>query len=288
MLVEREIVRPGGAVTFWRLEKTGLEAAQEALKPCGVTVKAPQPSAALRTAMEGLFPKLLIRPLAGQSGYCVVEEKKGSRDNAYGTLGSAWFGDPQNPVYPGEAPIEVDGALSFYSTNAAYHAERQKATPVEIAEALKNYVLSRSGIPLRDMGGVYWMPPDSVGGWRKVADALDACRGGTIYNVTINADTDSAAALNVLVRDHLVDEAKRIVAEHRSADLGKRALQARIEALDGMVKNTRGYEQVLEDSLADLRAAITSAKIELTDALVALQTADRREARKREQERMAA
>lgn len=201
-----------GATTWWRLSgitRTGTLHGQWAAAglPPSELPAAPTPYAALRRALLGLAaPHTLIRPLRGErQGYAVVTETYCPDGSPEYTLAwEAWI-DPQEDLVTSNAcPVSDAARLS-----TAYHTALWQYSDHDISSWLVQLVRARKAVPLRDSGGIYFIPRDEMAAWTTRARAIERASAHTVYELPVVRSEEAVKAVLASVQA----EATRAIAQ---------------------------------------------------------------------------
>lgn len=278
-------VNSEGRMAFWSLgSKTDAERLREDLATIGLESQAPSPNTAkvsLKLAMQSVCPKgvRFIRDLKGERGYSVVSQRKdpATKELVFRVDFSATtaldgeitfkFGEevpmqhqlhiPNNLNWPTRQHIIND--IERVRLEAAQQANSCQASTV--ARSLTNIVDRLHGIPLRESGGIYWIPERALPRWEKVAQAFMQNGGGSniIYGVKTEVDEGTAfAIMDALVREvkkerqQMEDRFNNL--EHGASDpRHKRALETMENRIKTLHNRVRGYEKIVGKNLQGLR-----------------------------------
>jgi hypothetical protein len=280
-------VNSQGRMVYWTLGgKTDAERLEDALDVVGLKKYAPSSNTAkisLKLAMQSVCPKgvRFIRDLKGERGYSVVSQRKNPttgeltfRVDFSGTTdleGDITFrvGEDvpdgvslsRDNTWPSREQIIYDIAR-VRSEALAQSTNCQAST---VARSLVGIVDKLHGIPLRESGGIYWIPEQALPRWEQVAQAFMQYGGGSniIYGVKTEVDEATAfAIMDALVRDikkereQMEDRFNNL--EHGAADSRhKRALDTMEKRIKTLHNRVKGYEGIVGKNLDGLRAELT-------------------------------
>ena len=262
-----------GTVTFWELSaQVDRLACVEAFSAAGFPGLIKERSlpdivrAALVQCYETRGERVIVRSLGRNGGYQVTREDRTGRENQY-----------RNPV---QAMIEKDvltilGCEAFgeYSAiESAIEVERLILRPSDTGMALRGAARAIYGASLRPGGGVYWIPASGLPKWDLLAGAMQSVGAGKVYVIDHPRDSDSTrAVLDAVAREALQEISEIENGTH--AEVGERGLQARAQDARDLTARLAEYEQILGESLADLRAQAEKAgNAAATAALLAMAT----------------
>ena len=260
----------GGAIMVWSLARyTSRENLLSLWRPLGLEGIVPQPVTgyvALREALYECFaePCYLIRPLKGVSGFTVKREVKGQEDNDVATACVAKLTDQGNiTINP------YDQALAA-KLAGAYQVHKGYLPSEKISESLTRLVENSRGISLRQKGGVYWLPEDSLPSVLAASKGVEqaAAKAGRsgVYFFRHRLDPDSVRG----VKDNLVreigDRVREISKDVTSGQLGERALRMRESLAVDLEQMLSQYEEILDCGLANVRQQVEAVRIAATQA----------------------
>ena len=229
-MVERDLAA-GGAVTFWSLaEANDRPRLERAFATLGLEPFVPEPRpapACLRDALEDVLggPRVLVRPLATRDGFAVVNEDRGTVDNAYSTRLVARVRDGRVPTFDPWTPDAPRVA-------EAYEHQLGRVPGHQLSAALVKVVEHLGGTRLRPGGAIYWVPGPRVEDWARIAEAAERAaedRPSAVYVLRHRLDADAVRA----VRDAVVAE---VQAEAVAGD-----------PVDGPARPQPGAAQVFDD-----------------------------------------
>lgn len=276
-----------GEIVFWSVGDTDLGRLEHDF-PYSIRdylPKAPTPAAALKSALGSIYAdkRCLIRPLEVDGAYAVVEEYATETGVTYKTrLTAIASGDPAT------VRVEGGGGYSFEGSDIrdAFLAERAKLPGIAVSKALVKIVVEAfGGVPLRDSGGVYWLPSSASERFARLAFAVEAAgilRDGKapaaalgalghtpkinpnkVYSVFTPADENTCrAVVDALTAEVSVEVARtgEEVTATGDAALGNRALMTRQSACVDLADKVARYEKIFGVALGDLVSSITTVK----------------------------
>lgn len=247
-----------GAVTYWQLTGTTDRAklAEEYEKNEIDAANLPSiasPELALGRAMRELGTRsLLVRKLKAAGGWAVVREHEapgGKLD--YQQVVRVYLAgkkDEENLAFEASPGLEAEAQIEFDRVSAEYNKQRESLTVVDISGWLVRLANTLHAVPLRDRGGIYFIPAGNVETFRKVKSALAAVSGNQVYEIPAMHSTETIKSIfDAVGRDAqaFIDE----VEGELNSDIGKRAAANRIKEVAEMIKKVRGYEGLLKQNL---------------------------------------
>lgn len=270
MIAVQGDVAGAGATTWWGLHgDVRGDALERAWRAQGLeTAWLPEPTTPaqrLGRAVRSVSSlRKLARPVERRGHWaCVTESVAGEgaqRTVAHETTLTAW--------------VTASGGVEFSTLldpapaiAGAFAASLGWLTRDDVALWLADVIKRVYGTPLRDRGGVYYVPPTQVATWRQVAAALDACGAGRVYTLpTVQGEDCALAVLDALTRD-VGGDLDTLVEQAETRSVGGRALRARARDCDEVLRRLEQYAGVLGTSLDALRERVLVAQdLSLTTA----------------------
>ena len=252
----------GGAVVFWTLaDGTDRCKLCDGFAPLGLESFVPEPrpaSAVLKDALEETLggPRVLVRPLAARDGFAVVIEDRGTIDNTYVTsLVARVNGDPAEITFE---PLDERASRVIDQ----FHLQSQRISGSQLSAALVKVVENLGGTRLRPTGAIYWVPGHKLEEWSAVAHAVEAASTGkpsAVYVIQHKLDTEAVRAVRDAIITEVQSEAKRIVEDVHTGDLGGRALETRRSQAASLREKVLLYEDLLSVGLANLHDVVDAA-----------------------------
>ena len=252
----------GGAVVFWTLaDGTDRCKLCDGFAPLGLESFVPEPrpaSAVLKDALEETLggPRVLVRPLAARDGFAVVIEDRGTIDNTYVTsLVARVGGDPAELAFE---PLDERASRIIEQ----FRLQSQRISGSQLSAALVKVVETLGGTRLRPTGAIYWIPGHKLEEWSAVAHAVEAASTGkpsAVYVIQHKLDADAVRAVRDAIVVEVQTEAKRIVEDVHTGDLGGRALETRRSQAASLREKVLLYEDLLSVGLANLHDVVDAA-----------------------------
>ena len=260
-----------GAVTYWTLaEWTDVNNIGSAFTILGLNKFSPQPPTPLVACKRALVEvfgdrNTLVRPL-GDDKYAVVREKRVEGDDLdYDVEFKVQATKNDQPLVD---PAGHPGALPFQE---AYTQFRSKVPSGAVGSALAQLARHLGGVRLRESGGVFWLPEDSLETWRKLANACASAsvQGSTLVYVLRTAIDDSAVkAVHDAITKDIQDSAKEIREKSRD-QTNVKALERRKDEANALNQRIAAFEAILGHSLDTLRDQAKQAEREAAMAVMA-------------------
>lgn len=157
---------------------------------------------------------------------------------------------------------------------AAYTLHQRTLSTIDISVWLVRQAERLDAVPLRDTGGVYFIPHKGLEEWTKIVHVLRAVSSHKIFNVpALEEDADSIA----LIMDGVMQEAESMMADlgadlskvGTDSALGERAWVTRKDRLVAFEDKLKRYEALLGTKLDKTRSALETFDTQISTALVA-------------------
>lgn len=165
-----------------------------------------------------------------------------------------------------ENPSFVEGELID-----SFQAELRLCSANAVGLALARAVEAHDGYRLRPTGGVYFLPNFKAEGFQKVADIFEACAiGGNtmVHRLSVAKGDATIRAVHSTIRERITER----IAEMRDElanGLKKNGRKNRADEVKALIEQTKRYETLLDESLAEVRADLENVKIQLAMETVA-------------------
>jgi hypothetical protein len=129
----------------------------------------------------------------------------------------------------------------------------------KLASSLVRVVKHLGGIPLRDNGGVYWLPEDSLKVWDGLSLVLkhssESNKTNKLYRVQTNIDPKGVEAIMDALTRTTLGELKTLEDDIKGGSIGKRAMESRREKASKLQDRVKRYATILGTTLTDLEDA---------------------------------
>lgn len=265
-----------GAIVYWRLSG-GLDLSRlsDAWDAQGLDRKLlpdePTPAVALRRAVA-VLKKPDTRIEATRAGLVVLDRRE------TGTEGDLEFTKRLVANVDVVGRIKVSFAADSDEASQvviAYNQALDTLAGPDVSPWLSSLMRALHAVPLRDTGGVYFVPRFSMTRFEKMLAAL---RESTDHVIAAIPALDSSEAVSAIL-DALESEAEGELSSIRrdleAESLGARALNTRIGVTSAVEVKLSSYENLLGGKLDGLRDRIEKMRAELT---VAMTVAEQKEA----------
>ena len=263
-----------GSITYWRLKgvvnlRTLREAWAAARLPESLLPGDPSPQAALRRAVREVSDtRRLARPLAKRGGYAVVDESATENELTYKVGLKAKLVNGQNGTAPHVEVEPADHPLADSIRAAFKLAETEVPSDVIGLWLAQKVMPALNAVPLRDSGGVYFVPKDQQIALNLIAKVLEASSGHALHRIPAMRSADAVAAILDAIQAEAEKESAQLEADALSDDLGPRAFRGRIKVADALRAKVESYETLLGSNLDALKERIEKLRAALTIAEV--------------------
>lgn len=243
-----------GSVTWWALSgSVNYDHLRNAWLAAGYLEEdlpnLPSDQVALRRALrqfEGHHR--LIRSLPDGS-YAVIDEKftevNGRSDVEFCTRFRAW-------VDSGCAVVDVAGEVED-AVDILFERAKLTFEANDLSGWFCDRVAKAQAVPLRDRGGIYFVPEHTAKSWSKFADLVKSVSASRIYEIPAMKSARAVeAVLDATVRE-AQSEADALTHALTEGNLGVRALKNRQLRCDDMAAKVSSYERLLGVKLDDIK-----------------------------------
>jgi len=258
-----------GVVSWWRLAgDTLLVDLNKALTEAGVAEKhlPESPSAALalgRAVADQEGPRIIVRALEGRGNWAILDAQI-NHVSMTATQGLRAYVEGTTVKFDnGEHPIA-------HSIFKSYQEHLAKLDSRDVSSWASHYVYSAlSSVALRDTGGIYFVPRDSVAAWQRITSAIEGVTPHRFFEIPVApADRAIKGVLAALERDTAL-AATAMEDELDAQRLGKRGLNGRRTRCSEILERVEQYEGLLGESLEKLRARVGSLQAAFAAAALA-------------------
>jgi hypothetical protein len=153
----------------------------------------------------------------------------------------------------------------------AYTAALETLATADISPWLSSLMDDLRAVPLRDTGGVYFVPAFATKRFEAMLAALRAVSDHRIAAIPALDSNEAVAAVLDALQEEATKELATIRRELEEDALGERALNTRIGKTSGVEAKLSSYEDLLGGNLDTLRERIQSMRAELTVAMTKAQ-----------------
>lgn len=282
LIITPDMIESGqaGTVSYWKLSgSVELPKLAEAWKAQGLNAamlpSAPSAETALRRAVgEQGSKRRLIRPLKRRGAWAIVAEATvGDRSLDYAV---------EARVFWSNGKVEIEGGNYDLGVAIREGFERHKDTlsPEDVSGWLVKRIEALMAVSLRDTGGVYFVPRESVATWRAICTAVESAATHKVFRIPAMKNSEAAAA----ILDAITAEAEAAAtaietelekgADDEDAALGGRALATRDEHCRSMIGKIGSYERILGVRLDALRERFGRLQADITAATLLTQSTE--------------
>ena len=171
----------------------------------------------------------------------------------------------------GAEVIRTDVAEQYETVKAATEAAARRVDGTAIGKALTTVAGARlKGVAIRDAGGAYWLPPESVATWEKLSTGLAETGAVRFRKFTVTGDADTVDSLVDSARAKVESLLATLIAD---LDNGKvktaRGLTTRAEEASALVDEIVAWESVLGRALDAFREKVEEVQVRAAQAALA-------------------
>lgn len=252
-----------GAIVWWRLSgEVNVDTLQKAWLDANLggelLPEPPTPHTALGRAMRELAERRrLVRSLKGHKGWGVVDETATDTTLDYQLQIKASIEDGKLKVEPSGHTLADEVKLKYATYSSTY-------TVTDTSALLSAVVKSLHAVPLRDTGGVYFVPRNKTDELRRVVTVLKSVSDHRVFEVPALKSDEAVEAILAALISEADKETSEMETEFDTAELGGRALRTRAGRAESLLSKVKEYETLLGTNLQ----AITERVAGLKDALV--------------------
>lgn len=203
-----------------------------------------------------------------EHGFELVKVNRGETENDYVASFSARVQDGRVSIVKGFC----DG---LYVLQTQYEQAKATVGGDAVGRALVEIMAHLKGTTLREVGGVYWIPEESVPTWQRVIEAFDNTGCKTrLYCARTVMDEQMARWVKDAIVSEITASATALTEEIAEGTLGEQALETRkvkAQALRGRVAE---YESILSEMLPHLHAVVQVAETAASSALAVQQDSE--------------
>ena len=263
-----------GALTYWMMSgDTSYPALVQALQdrlPNRRAPSAPSPDKALRRAVVGLRQRRrLVRPLGAKvGGWAIVDEVPLEGTLIHNATCYVKLAAPNNV---GElVSVEPADHTLAPMVRADFVKYLEQLSHGDLSGWLVRTVYRLGAVALRDTGGIYFIPKDSMAEWRLIREVVkEAGHGHEVFTIPALKAEDTVNAVVRALEAEAEQELKYLQEAIAEGELGARALETRAGKCKSMLMKVRRYDSLLEQNQTNLVAKIEAMQAELVAASLA-------------------
>lgn len=177
------------------------------------------------------------------------------------------------PEGGGEEYLEITGRGED-QIRAAYEVAKGVLAPSDIGTWLTDKAAKLGAIPLRDRGGVYFVPQPQVWKWERIVKAIKACSKHGVYALPAMKSQDAVEAILSALTADTQAACDKIADDIADGTLGTKALANREKSTAELLDRVSQYETLLGSKLDALRTAIAETQAAVATAAFAAASAD--------------
>lgn len=270
-----DVKGPVGLIAWWQLTgDVNYRELQMAWIEAGLDEEglpaAPRSLAALRKALSVFESrKMMIRPIPKVQGYAVVREDFHDEDPQYTNMFTVRV-DNTTIAFTGEADYNIKKM-----TLENFKKEKEHLSVAEVSAWLVRTAKQAMAVPLRETGGIYFVPENRVDGWRKFVSVVMEISKNVIWEMpALRTDKAIDAIIGALLKDA---EAERKAMEaylREDVDLRKGALERRANTCEAMRQKLAAYEELLGTKIKSVSTIIEALDAKITEAILATDAGD--------------
>ncbi len=288
--VTPEAVTTAGAISYWRLSgPIKLDALATAWKAAGLApVMLPNPPgadvalgravheetgivqvhAARKSSADMLdgVHRWLVRPLARRGAWALVEETVTKERVEFATLLTVKSGPTFERVDAN--PVEYDAIVDRIRAN--YDKRQGEIEPNDVSSWLVKIATKLQSVPLRDTGGIYFVPRKDVEIWRKVVKTIQSVSDHRVFQIPALKNSEAIDAITDAITQEVDSITATMEAElTRTGEerLGNRAIQTRKKECEMLLAKVAAYDELLgvqlkcRERVENLEAMIATAAL---------------------------
>ncbi len=189
----------------------------------------------------------LVRSLARRGSWALVEETVTQEAVNFETLLTVKSG----PVFfMGGAVARDEFRETIARIQANYERRKGEIEPEDISSWLVKIARKLNAVPLRDTGGIYFIPGGANGAelWRRIVNVITRVSGHRVFSIPALKNSDAIAAIT----DAITQEAEAAAAAldrelglTGEEKLGARAIKSRQEQVDVLLAKIGAYDELL-------------------------------------------
>lgn len=274
-----------GAIVLWRLsgelDHRKLKAAWEA-EGLSENLLPTLPSAEValrRAAQEQRGPRMLVHSLPGRGGFALVDvlEQKDNQDAPLKfDVGLAVRLNSKRDGVEFNHDDHHLAAQIARDFEASRHRIEAEDTGLWLADLVKRVV---HAVPLRDTGGVYFVPQEAVELWGKITRCVREASATYFAEIPAMQSHNAVAAILDAVSREAAGQLEAVEAEMQKAiaergGMGKRAVVNRLASCAVLEQKLTTYEGLLDTKLEDLRGRLVGLRANLAASALAGNTTE--------------
>ena len=249
-----------GAMVFWTLQPTPLQAIKEVLEYAGFGGCVPNP----RTDQSALHNS--IKDVYGTKDKVIVSHKKPKRNGV--ELVDIQRDVAVNSYVTNFCAKVVDdvvkteyGYADDYKLTEEFLKHKAVLTSGAVGQALAAVIAKMDGMKGFDRSGVYYVPEHWLARWKEIATAVEGCReGNRITTVRTVMDADAARAIRDVLTKEVQEQASQLLDDVSKGTLNENRLNVRAQQAQELVCRIDLYSNILGEGLEGLKNVAMLAK----------------------------
>jgi hypothetical protein len=249
-----------GAMVFWTLQPTPLQAIKEVLEYAGFGGCVPNP----RTDQSALHNS--IKDVYGTKDKVIVSHKK-PRTNGVELVNIERDVSVNNYVTNFSAKV-TDGAVKTeygyaddYKLTEEFLKHKAVLTSGAVGQALSAVIAKMDGMKGFDRSGVYYVPEHWLVRWKELATAVEGCQeGNRITTVRTVIDADAARAIRDVLTKEVQEQASQLLDDVAKGTLNENRLNVRAQQAQELICRIDLYSNILGEGLEGLKNVALLAK----------------------------
>lgn len=183
-------------------------------------------------------------------------------------------------VYPIRCEATLVGGTVFANGEGAekireaFDTAKKVLAPTDIGNWLCDRLEAFGAVPLRQRGGVYFVPRDVCPEWEKVTRALAKTSAHAVHSVPAMRSDEAVDAILAAITADTQAQCDAINAEVQDGLKQRRALDSREKKMETLLARLGQYEGILGTRLEALRDTIDNVKGSITAAIMMLESDD--------------
>ena len=261
-----------GAIVCWKTSESNHRMIADAVANLGPQFKecrcgAPTPASAMRWALSEVVEpdvknhKILVRDLkdAKDKAFVVVQEDPKMR-------GDLRFRQRYIVMLYSGHHFDVSPALSptqEVTLREKFIRYMDCLPSTAVGVCLADVIRTMGAIPLRESGGVYWVPEEKLLAWKQFAAEVERAGENKVYNLTVQADDDMIRCVAdnlVVMATGQIDEVMKELDKEEISEATVKSRQSKLDFLYGQVRN---FEEAFQYSLDCLKPRVEEARSSL-------------------------
>jgi hypothetical protein len=224
---------------------------------------------ALRLAVQSCAGRGAKTDKMTDGGWAVFAKEEGKDDEGRSDLKHAselrvWLDDDEKTL---TSKPEDDPRVA--KMQADYDMRRRLLDTEKCGGWLTDRLVALKGIALKERGGIYFIPPESVDAWLTQAEAIKASAGHVLHKMRAVRDKDALESILHAIQAELGETFSKLSGDLDEGELGVRGWKHRTRRLKELETKLTSYEAVLSAPLPDLRKKLEYLDDEVAMALVA-------------------